>query len=240
MTQLAEGMRELNIYSMLLRLLLAVVMGGLIGLEREAKRRPAGFRTYMLVCLGAAVTVLLGQYFDQMAITLWADRPGGAVRSDVSRMAAQVINGVGFLGAGTVIVTSRQEIKGVTTAAGLWASACLGLAIGAGFYESVVIAVVLMLVCMRLFFRMERAIMQTARNMNIYVVMEGVECIGLLLGLVRGQGIRIFQVELDRRSESEPRRTAAVFSIGLPRRRSHAEVLAMLSAAEGIMSIEEL
>ena len=132
-------LREMNFVSVMFRLILAMVCGGMIGLERGRKRRPAGFRTYMLVCLGAALTMLLSQYEFAMVMGPWkgiAQELG--MKTDVSRFGAQVINGIGFLGAGTILVTGRQEVKGLTTAAGLWASACMGLAIGAGFYECVV------------------------------------------------------------------------------------------------------
>ena len=124
-----EYFRELNFASTLLRLTMAMLFGGLIGLERERKRRAAGFRTYMLVCLGAALAMLLGQYEELMITTNWAaSLEGLGVKADVARFGAQVVNGIGFLGAGTIIVTRRNQIKGLTTAAGLWASAIVGLA----------------------------------------------------------------------------------------------------------------
>ena len=133
-------LRELNMASLLLRLILAMLCGGLLGLERGRKRRPAGSRTYMLVCLGAALTMVLSQYEYVMLTTEWADVSTElGIRTDVARFGAQVVNGIGFLGAGTIMITGRQQIKGLTTAAGLWASACMGLAIGAGFYESVLL-----------------------------------------------------------------------------------------------------
>lgn len=128
--------RELNIASVLLRLVLAMAFGGMIGLERGRKHRAAGFRTYMLVCLGSALTSILSQYLFVQLGTVWAEiavTTGKQV--DVSRLGAKVYSGIGFLAAGTIIVTGRQEVKGMTTAAGLWASACMGIAIGAGFYE---------------------------------------------------------------------------------------------------------
>ena len=128
-------LRELNLFSMMLRVVLAMIVGGIIGFEREKKGRPAGFRTYMLVAVGATLTVILSQYLDLMLHSRWAlTAENVGIRTDLSRFGAQVINGVGFLGAGTIIVTGRQEVKGLTTAAGLWASACMGIAIGAGFY----------------------------------------------------------------------------------------------------------
>ena len=135
MLEVLNGLRELNICSVMLRLLLAAFVGGLIGLERTRKRRPAGFRTYMLVCIGAALTMILSQYEYVMLTTVWAEAARSVgVGTDVSRFGAQAINGIGFLGAGTILVTGRNEVKGMTTAACLWASACVGLAIGAGFY----------------------------------------------------------------------------------------------------------
>ena len=106
------------------RILVAIILGGIIGMERGMKNRPAGLRTYMLVSVGACVVMLINQYAYQVYGV-----------GDPVRLGAQVVSGIGFLGAGTIIVTSHNQIKGLTTAAGLWASACVGLAIGIGLYE---------------------------------------------------------------------------------------------------------
>ena len=125
-----------------LRLLLAGVLGAVIGLDREYRAKEAGFRTHFLVSLGSALFMIVSQYG-------FAGVLGEAgVGLDPSRVAAQIVSGIGFLGAGTIIVTGRQQVKGLTTAAGLWASACLGLAIGAGFYACALISMLFMLVCM--------------------------------------------------------------------------------------------
>ena len=126
-----DSLRELSMVSVLLRLSLAMVCGGLIGIERGRKRRAAGLRTYMLVCLGATLSVILSQYFYVMLTTVWSvDASLVGRTTDVSRIAAKVIGGIGFLGTGTIIITGKQEVKGLTTAAGLWASASLGIAVG--------------------------------------------------------------------------------------------------------------
>ena len=117
-------LRDLTYASAALRLLLAVLVGGILGIERGRKNRPAGLRTYMLVCLGATTVMMTNQYVTQCMGT-----------GDPVRMGAQVISGIGFLGAGSIMVTGRNQIRGITTAAGLWAAACIGLAIGIGFYE---------------------------------------------------------------------------------------------------------
>ena len=151
MIEALDCLRGLNTGAVLLRLVLAMLFGGMIGLERGRKGRAAGFRTYMLVCLGAALTMLLSQYEYYMITHDWAELAAEiGLRTDVSRFGAQVVNGIGFLGAGTIIVTGHQEVKGLTTAAGLWASACMGLAIGAGFYECVILGFLLIFLSIRL------------------------------------------------------------------------------------------
>lgn len=113
-----DYLRELNLASVFLRLTLAMFFGGMIGIEREKKRRPAGFRTYMLACLGATLAGIISQYNYVMINTVFADIASEIGRNtDVTRIGAKVIGGVGFLGAGTIIVTDRQEVKGLTTAA---------------------------------------------------------------------------------------------------------------------------
>ena len=194
--------RELNIASVLLRLVLAMAFGGMIGLERGRKHRAAGFRTYMLVCLGSALTSILSQYLFVQLSTVWAEiavTTGKQV--DVSRLGAKVYSGIGFLAAGTIIVTGRQEVKGMTTAAGLWASACMGIAIGAGFYECVIIAFVLMFLCIHFLPVVEVYLLENARNMNIYVELKSLDELGVLLSHVKAQGVQIYGVEIDRGGE---------------------------------------
>ncbi len=105
------------------------MLGGVIGMERGKKRHPAGLRTHLVVCIGSASVMMVSQYIFYTFGSL----------SDPARLGAQVISGIGFLGVGTIVVTGRNQVKGLTTAAGLWASACMGLAIGIGFYEVAVI-----------------------------------------------------------------------------------------------------
>ena len=130
---------ELNFLTMLIRTVLAIVCAGLIGFERGVHGSAAGMRTHILVCLGAMFAMATGIF-----TSLYYD-------ADAERIGAQVVSGIGFLGAGTIIV-HRGHISGLTTAAGLWASACIGLAFGAGFYEAGIIgtlAVLLVIRCLR-------------------------------------------------------------------------------------------
>ncbi len=229
---------KISIYSVLFRIITAVAIGGLIGMEREAKGRPAGFRTYMFTALGATAAMILNQYMYYMQNIYWA---GAALPSgtDTARLGAQVINGVGFLGAGTILMTQRQEIKGLTTAAGLWTSACLGIAIGAGFYECALCGALSILLCMSVFSKMESRIMSKVKNMNIYIEMEKYEDLGPVLGDIRGRGMKVFSVDIDRRA-AERGRVAAVISIFLARKSPHTAVLTELSAIDRVMLVSEV
>jgi putative Mg2+ transporter-C (MgtC) family protein len=124
-----------------LRLMLAITVGGLIGYERGHKNRPAGFRTHILVCVGAAVTSMIQIYSIEETVRLISMYPGleNSLKADIGRLGAQVITGVGFLGAGT-IMHEKGSVKGLTTAASLWSVACIGLAVGLGYYSLALIS----------------------------------------------------------------------------------------------------
>ena len=237
MEQMLFNLREFNTASVLLRLGLAMIFGGAIGLERGRKHRAAGFRTHMLVCIGAALTMMLGQYEHSLVKTVWINT---AASADVSRLSAQVINGIGFLGAGTVVVTGRQNVKGLTTAAGLWASACTGLAIGAGYYECVLMAFLVMLLVVRVLPAVELSIVERSRYMNIYVEFESPEHIRGIINHIKAENVRIFEVEMDHSRQDGKSRPSAVFSVLLKQRKTHGKLLASLSEVEGIHVIEEL
>ena len=238
---LFDYLRELNMTSVAVRMLLAMVFGGVIGLERGRKGRAAGFRTYMLVCLGATLTMLLSQYEYYWVTHDWAALAAEiGLRTDVSRFGAQVINGIGFLGAGTIIVTGQQEVKGMTTAAGLWASACMGLAIGAGFYECVLLALPLISLVIRGLPHVESFIVENSRHMNIYVEFASLDDIGAILSQIKAQNVHIFDVDIDHGQEDRSRNPSAVLTIRLNRRQSHASVLAAISELESIRTIDEI
>ena len=120
--------RAVTTGAIVLRILSAAILGGILGVERGRKNRAAGLRTYMLVCVGSCLIMLTNQYIYQVCQS-----------GDPVRMGAQVVSGIGFLGAGTIIVTRRSQIRGLTTAAGLWADAAVGLALGIGFSKKIII-----------------------------------------------------------------------------------------------------
>ena len=129
------NLQELNYVTIIIRILLSAGIGFLIGLERESKNRPAGFRTFTLVSVAACLIMMTNQYVFSIYQT-----------GDPVRMGAQVISGIGFIGAGTILVTKDNQVRGLTSAAALWSSACVGLAICIGFYlGAIAVGIVLML-----------------------------------------------------------------------------------------------
>ena len=230
MLEILEPLRELTLLSVTVRLLLAVFCGGMIGLEREYKRRPAGFRTHILICLGASLTTLTSQY-----LTLCL-----GYYTDMARMGAQVVAGIGFIGAGTIIVTRQQRVKGLTTAAGLWACAILGLAIGAGFYEGAVFAVALVLLAEMLFVKLEYRILRDSRENIFYIEYREKGNLETILGVFREWNINIRNMEITRSEESEHHNASAIFYVRSERKTSTRKLIARLHEADGVLGVEEL
>ena len=160
MDNILQLLAELNIYSVALRIFLSVLLGGCIGLERGWHGRAAGLRTHILVCLGAAMAALVGVYSIENLNS----------NSDPLRVGAQVISGIGFLGVGTILVRDRTRVTGLTTAAGLWATASIGLAIGIGFYFAALVAFLAVFITITVMIGIERK----TKNKNYYLCY--VEC----------------------------------------------------------------
>lgn len=154
-----EYIADLNPVTIAIRLVLATLFGGVIGLERGKQGRAAGMRTHILVCIGSALTSMMGIYAYE---TL--QYPG-----DPMRIAAQVISGIGFLGVGTILLKGRFQITGLTTAAGLWATATIGIATGIGFYEGSIIAFIVAILTVTVFHRIEARFSKRATRYGIYV-----------------------------------------------------------------------
>lgn len=150
-----------NIQNILIRVVAATVLGGIIGLDRGMKHRGAGTKTITVVCLGATLVMLTEQYIQMYF-------PGLA---NMNRMAAQVISGVGFIGVGTIII-SRHRVRGLTTAATLWASACIGLAVGIGFVEGGILITAMMLFSLHVLPYVERFAARHSRYCNVFIDLE--------------------------------------------------------------------
>lgn len=158
---LEYDLTALNELTVVIRILLATLCGFLLGIERSRKLRAAGSRTYACVCLGAAMTMMTGQF-----LTLYVGD------TDVARLGAQVVSGIGFIGAGTIIVTGYHKVKGVTTAAGLWASACMGLAIGAGFYFGGIMCCIAILFIVTLLDGVQNKIVSHCTHLRLFVIYD--------------------------------------------------------------------
>ena len=224
------NIHALSMVDILIRMCLAVICGALIGMEREQKRRPAGLRTHMLICLGASMTTLTSQY---LLLNL-------GLFTDPARLGAQVIAGIGFIGAGTIIVTKRRQIKGLTTAAGLWASAIVGLCCGAGFYLGAVAAAVLILVAEMLLSKVEWYVISTARTMNIFVEYTETETLTRIVDQLKNMNISILDMELTKASAGSGRNPCVTFSLGMSKRMGHDAVMNQLTGLRGVVIVEEL
>lgn len=222
------SLRDLTYTEIATRIILSVLFGGILGMERGMKNRGAGLRTYMLVCLGSCVVMMTNQFLYQSYQS-----------GDPARLGAQVINGIGFLGAGTIIVTGKQEVKGLTTAAGLWASACMGLAIGAGFYECVFLGTVLIFLSMRYLPIVENMMVEHAPFLNIYVEFESLDHIGDVIGRIKEQNAQVLDVEVDHGRGPGSSNPSAVFSLRLAKRHSHSDVLVSISELDCVYTVEE-
>ncbi len=174
-SQILEYLRDFNITTVIIRLVLATVCGGLIGFERERHGRTAGLRTHIMVCLGAAITTLLGWYNVKVLGVSWADP---------MRIGAQVVSGISFLGMGTIISKGRFQVTGLTTAAGLWATAIIGLAIGSGFYEGAIIASFLTIFTMTLLTGFDSHIIKKSRKFRIYIELNDVNAIMPIVDII--------------------------------------------------------
>jgi putative Mg2+ transporter-C (MgtC) family protein len=228
-------LREFNEIAITVRFVFAVICGGLIGIEREHKHRPAGFRTHILVCLGAAATTMTGQYL----LTLNEILPH-AITSDPARLGAQVISGIGFIGAGTIIVTKRRQVKGLTTAAGLWTSAIIGLAIGVGYYEVALYATFLILVTETLLARLDWFIHSKAKNINVYIEYTNAENLTDIMSEIKRREIEVIDIEIAKARSETDHRISAVLSLQLSKKASQNSILAAISNVNGVQTVEEL
>lgn len=221
------GLMELSEMTVAVRLLLAVVCSGVLGLERTRKRRAAGLRTYMLVCVGATVVMLTAQFMS-VAFS----------QADLGRMPAQVISGIGFLGAGTIMVTRYYRVKGLTTAAGLWAAACMGIAIGIGFYFGALLTCVVLLFVMLLADWFEISFARRLRRLHLYIILSGMEDLKPLLSGLRARGMEISDVET---LPSGNREGIGLFClIKFPAALAREETLALVERANGVVFVEEV
>lgn len=177
-SEIRQVLDELNIWSVLLRSFLAILIGGSLGIERGYKNRAAGFRTYILVCLGATLATMSGLHLSSLY--------GGG---DPARVAAQIISGIGFLGAGSILVTRDKRVEGLTTATGLWVVAAIGIALGSGFYFGAVLAGVLVIITFTFMETVEIILLGKRHFEYFYVELGSGESLVDFLAYLAGQGL---------------------------------------------------
>ena len=222
-------LQEISLLSVIIRLALSVLIGGIIGTERGLRNRPAGFMTYVLVCSGSTLIMLTNQYISSII-------PG----TDPTRLGAQVVSGIGFLGAGTIIVTRKDEIRGLTTAAGLWVAAGLGLAVGVGFYVGSIVGclfIVFVLVSLK---RIDIYIKQHAKSMEVYLEYDSSFSIRTLSEFVEKQGFELFDIQRGNVKSLKKELGTLIFSLGLLKRTNHQDVLKSLYTIKGVEYVREL
>lgn len=221
--------RELTLDSILPRLMAAILAGGLIGLERGMKNRPAGMRTYMLVSIGACLVVMTNQYIYQITGI-----------GDPARMGAQVVNGIGFLGGGTIIATRSNQIKGLTTAAGLWASAGAGLAFGLGFYECGLLASLGILIILKVLQRWDSRILKNARSCQIYFELEQSLTLEALLRELRPLGLSLSNVQTDSDKTSDKGFKSYVALLRFENQENCENIHHVLGRLDGVRCVEKI
>ena len=224
-----EGLRQVSYLSVILRLVCSVIIGGVIGLERGMKNRPAGLRTYMLVCVGSCLIMLTNQYLFQVSGS-----------GDPMRLGAQVVSGIGFLGAGTIIVTKHNQIKGLTTAAGLWAAAGVGLALGVGFYEAALIAGLLIFFVLTGLQKLDNRMRSKTKTMDIYIEVVDTMHVGTLVREVRELNIDIEDIQLEHDTMPEDGTRSLIATLKCPKRTDHLELLEAVRNIEGVVYTEEI
>ena len=165
-----------------IRLLFSLLVGLVIGIDRAMKRRSAGVKTHVLVCMGSALVMLTSEYLV---------RTFPETKTDLTRMGAQVISGVGFLGVGTIMITGRNQVRGLTTAACLWICACVGLAAGAGFVEGATYALVLIGVTLKLLSKVDMMVHERANVFSFYLEFNANKSVAAFIDEIRRMHVRV-------------------------------------------------
>lgn len=214
--------------NIMIRILASLVLGSLIGIDRGAKRRGGGARTDAAVCLGSTLVMLTAQYID---ITF----SGSA---DISRMASQVISGVGFLGAGSILV-SGHRVRGLTSAASIWICACIGLATGIGFVDGAAIVTLVLLIGLHILPFIEERVYHLSRYVTLYVQTKESWTSAAILHRLKQDGCKIDMYDLDR-----PRSNGQAFviwiTVYLPWTLNKEKYLDELAGMDGVLSVDTL
>ncbi|WP_035775891.1 MgtC/SapB family protein [Butyrivibrio sp. VCB2001] len=213
-----------------IRLVVATVFGGIVGWERIIKHHSAGIKTHALVSLGSASATALNIYLAML--------PG--LNADVSRIPAGVVSGIGFLGAGTILVTGRKQIKGLSTAATLWVTSCMGMAIGAGYLEIGCVCLLMVAFSNILLKQLSNKVEGYSKYMNIYIEVNKSRGVNKLMKMLSDQGFTILSMTKSKEKTLQSSDTGLILDLDLDKKRSHHEILNMLSDEEYVNYVEEV
>ena len=243
MLSFLDGLRSFSFSTVVLRVFLAMLCGAAVGYGRTKKERSAGMRTYMLITIGAALSVLLALYQNEMltngAWSAVADEIG--FKYDGSRLASQTITGIGFLGAGIIIKGAHQQVKGLTTATGLFATVCLGIAAGAGFYECVIIAVFMFVLVLNVMSPLEVEFKRRLRNITLSVEFGSIEDVPSIIQVIESLGAQLYDIDIEREEPSEDRGPSAIFIMQMSKEHnSHSGMLTSIAELDCVTSVQEL
>ena len=215
--------------AVVIRIFAALLIGGLIGMERGMKNRPAGLRTYMLVCVGSCLIMMTNQYLFQVTGS-----------GDPMRLGAQVVSGIGFLGAGTIVVTRHNQIRGLTTAAGLWSCAGVGLALGVGFYEAAITASIGIYVILKILQGLDNRVHKKIRMIEMYVELCNTVQLSDFLHSLRSMDLIVENIQFEPDGGMEAYSRAVLVSLKTKKSIDHVQIREMVKQIDGVIHLEEL
>ena len=227
---IALYLEDLNLVSIILRLTMAVIFGGIIGYGRERERRPAGLRTHILVSIGATLAMITN-------ISICKIYTG---YTDPTRLGAQVISGIGFLGAGTIIVTGKNKVRGLTTAAGLWACACMGLAIGAGFYSGAIIGCLFISAVTVALANIDKKINRNSRNITLYILVNSTTAASRLLQDIQSKNVKISDIEISNNNVSSNDLIGILLGLKISREVCHYDFIESITNKNEVIFLQEI
>ena len=209
---------------------MAIIFGGIIGYGRERERRPAGLRTHILVSIGSTLSMITNIYIYEVYNS----------SSDPTRLGAQVISGIGFLGAGTIIVTGKNKVRGLTTAAGLWACACMGLAIGAGFYSGAIIGCLFIASVTAALSKLDKRINRNSRNITIYILVNSTKAASKLLKDIQSTNVKISDIEISNNNVSSNDLIGILLGLRIPGDVCHNDFIENITNKNEVIFLQEI
>lgn len=230
---------KLTVEVVSLRLLLAVVFGGIVGYTREKDNKPAGFRTHILVCFGAAVISMVQDQLRLNILELASInlKLSGVIKTDLGILGAQVVSGIGFLGAGSIMKEKGETVGGMTTAAGIWATGCAGLGIGWGFYNLAIPAIIFMLVIIVIFKKFEPKIVKKTKLLKFEVkFLEDKNYAKGLLATYEVFNQKLIKITQIDKNQAD---NTAIFTVNMDEKIDISDIIVSLSAIKAVEVVKE-